>query len=215
MSKKICIILKVVVILNLLIYLVNREWTATFICLLNILLFFVSDYIQKKIYFSDFFLLLIYIFLIVSLLGGEVYYLYHKIWFLDIFLHTLSSFIASGLFLFLFKHLGCYLKRCVLILCIFSFAMMIAALWEITEFSIDRIFDIDMQKDTIVGEINSVLLSDDGKRVINKKINSMCIGEYSVDGYLDIGLYDTMEDMICAVGGSILFIITNKKRLLI
>ena len=34
-------------------------------------------------------------------------------------------------------------------------------------------------------------------------------------GYIDIGLYDTIEDMICALIGAILFIITisiNKKK---
>lgn len=212
MLKKLFLIFKVVVIVNLLICLVNGKWTATFICLFNLILFFIDDYVQKKLFYSDFFKLLIYLFLIVSLLGGEVYYLYSKIWYLDIFLHVLSSFIVSGLFLCLFKTLVCYVKSYNLIVCIFSFAMMVAAMWEIAEFSIDRVFNVDMQKDTVVSEINSVLLSNDGKTIINKKINSMRIGEYNVDGYLDIGLYDTISDMICAVVGSIIFIIMYKLK---
>lgn len=210
MLNKLFVIFKVVVILNLLFCLVNGELTATFICLFNFVLFIIADYIQRKVKYSNFFKLLIYIFLIVSLIGGEVYFLYSKIWFLDIILHTLSSFIVSGLFLYLFKFVGCYVNKIFLIICIFSFAMMIAAMWEITEFSIDRIFNIDMQKDTVVNEINSVLLSNDGKSVINRKINTMNIGGYIINGYLDIGLYDTIGDMICAVVGSIIFIIIYK-----
>ena len=90
--------------------------------------------------------------------------------------------------------------------------MMVAALWEITEFTIDRVFNIDMQKDTIIGEINSTLLSSDGKSVVKKKINNMKIGDTVVNGYIDIGLYDTIEDMICATLGSIVFIISGKLR---
>ena len=41
----------------------------------------------------------------------------------------------------------------------------------------------------------------------------MKIGNTIIDGYLDIGLYDTIEDMICAVVGSILFIIIYKVNL--
>lgn len=212
MLKKIFVILKVVVILNLLICLVNREWTATFICLFNFILLFIADYVQKKLGYSDFYQLLIYIFLIVSLVGGEVYYLYSKIWFLDIILHTLSSFIVSFLFIYIFRLFRGNVNKIMLIICIFSFAMMIAALWEITEFSIDRLFDTDMQKDTVISEVNSVLLSSDGKTVVKKRINSMTIGNYTIDGYLDIGLYDTVEDMICAVVGSLLFIVIYKVK---
>ena len=32
-------------------------------------------------------------------------------------------------------------------------------------------------------------------------------------GYLDIGLYDTIGDMICTVVGSFIFIVIMKKRL--
>lgn len=215
MYKKIFLLFKVVVILNLLLCLVRREWIATFICLFNFALFFIADYLQSKIYYNHFIKVLIYIFLIFSLVGGEVYYLYNKIWYFDIFLHTLSSFIVSGLFLYLCKFLGFYGNKILLILCIFSFAMMVAALWEITEFSIDRIFGTDMQKDTIVTDIDSVLLSSDGISVVNKKISRMSIGDYSIDGYLDIGLYDTIGDMMCAIAGSMIYIIFSKKKLLI
>lgn len=94
---------------------------------------------------------------------------------------------------------------------IFSFAMMVAVLWEITEFSIDRVFNSDMQKDTIVTEINSTLLSSDGT-VVKKKVESMKFGDITIYGYIDIGLYDTIEDMMCAVFGSLLFIILGRVK---
>lgn len=210
MFDKIFCMFKLVVILNLFLCLINMEWTAIFVCIFNFLLFYVADLFKEKLNYGDFFQLLVYLFLISSLLGGEVYFLYAKVWYFDIILHILSSFLVSGLCFYSVKFFKSSICSEILIIFIFSFAMMVAALWEITEFSLDRLFGIDMQKDTIITEINSVLLSEDGKTVINKKISSMNIGEYTVKGYIDIGLYDTIDDMVCAILGSFLFIVVRK-----
>ena len=100
MFKKLFIILKVVVILNLLSCLINREWTATFVCLLTYLFLVVSDFIQKKLKYGNVFKLLIYLFLILSLVGGEVYYLYVMIGYFDVIMHIFSSLVFSDLFLY-------------------------------------------------------------------------------------------------------------------
>ena len=212
MLKKIFVVFKVVVILNLLICLIMREWAATFICLFNFILFLLVDFFQNKIKYGDFFKLLIYVFLFLSLIGGEVYLLYIKFKYFDTFLHTFSSFIVSGLFYYICIFLKNKFNKYLFIVCIFSFAIMIAALWELTEFSIDRILNVDTQKDTVINEINSYYLSDDGKEIGNVKISNMVVGDYSFNGYLDIGLYDTIDDMFCAVIGSILFIIWGKLK---
>ena len=91
--------------------------------------------------------------------------------------------------------------------------MMVAGLWEITEFSIDMVLDKDMQKDTIINEVNSILLSNDGNSIIKVKVNSMSFGDVVIDGYLDIGLYDTIEDMICAMFGSIIYLVLDRRRI--
>ena len=88
--------------------------------------------------------------------------------------------------------------------------MMTAAMWELTEFAIDRIFNVDMQKDTVINDINSVMLTSDGMEVGHVKVNNMRLGNSVFDGYLDIGLYDTMYDIICAGIGSIILIIIYK-----
>ena len=210
MFKKLFIILKVVVILNLLSCLINREWTATFVCLLTYLFLVVSDFIQKKLKYGNVFKLLIYLFLILSLVGGEVYYLYVMIGYFDVIMHIFSSFIISGLVLYLIKYYKCNICNKLIVLFIFSAAMMTAVMWELTEFSIDRIFNVDMQKDTIINEVNSVMLTSDGKDVGHVKIDRMRLGNSVFDGYLDIGLYDTMYDIVCAGIGSIILIITYR-----
>lgn len=207
MLKKIFIILKVVVILNLLYTLINREWTATFVCLLTIIFLFISDFFKKKLFYGDVFKLLIYIFLIFSLVGGEVYYLYVRISYFDVIMHIFSSFIISGLVFYLIKYYKCNICNKLITLFVFSVAMMTAAMWELTEFSIDRIFNVDMQKDTVINEINSVMLISDGRGVGHVMVDKMRLGNSIFEGYLDIGLYDTMYDIVCAGIGSIILII--------
>ena len=207
MLKKIFIILKVVVILNLLYTLINLEWTATFVCLLTIIFLFISDFIKRKLCYGDVFKLLIYIFLIFSLVGGEVYYLYVRISYFDVIMHIFSSFIISGLVFYLIKYYKCNICNKLITLFVFSVAMMTAAMWELTEFSIDRIFNVDMQKDTVINEVNSVMLTSDGRGVGHVMVDKMRLGNIVFEGYLDIGLYDTMYDIVCAGIGSIILII--------
>lgn len=94
---------------------------------------------------------------------------------------------------------------------IFSFAMMIESIWEIFEFSMDRLVGSDMQKDTIVEKINSTYLGS-GIRINSVVVNDIDFMD-RFGGYIDIGLYDTIFDMMCTVMGSFIFIITMKKRL--
>ena len=69
---------------------------------------------------------------------------------------------------------------------------------------------MDMQKDAIITEITSVKLNEEGKNKPETiKINSLEVnGEDYMEkygGYIDIGLNDTMEDLIVNFIGAIVF----------
>ena len=59
---------------------------------------------------------------------------------------------------------------------------------------------MDMQKDTIVHTISSVMLDPTNKNIpiTIDGITSVAVNgkDLGFDGYLDIGLYDTMEDLL-------------------
>ena len=174
---------------------------------------------QKKLKYSDALSLLIYLFIISGIILGNIYSFFTKVWYFDIILHVLSSFIIGALSIYVLKYLTPKINKKLLIVFAFIFCMAIASLWEIGEFTIDRIFSQDMQKDTVVSEITSTMFSNDNNtpstRIItNVKVNNTDFMK-KYGGYIDIGLYDTIEDMICALIGAILFIITisiNKKK---
>ena len=92
--------------------------------------------------------------------------------------------------------------------------MTIGVLWEFCEFTADRYFNLDMQKDRIVEKISSVQLNEENKNdpVIIDNIDKTEI--YSDNnqkmttiegGYLDIGIIDTMKDLIVNFIGAIVF----------
>ena len=88
--------------------------------------------------------------------------------------------------------------------------MTVGVLWEFFEFTCDQVMHTDMQKDYVVHEINSVSLNPDGLNTpIHVPIESVIVnGEdwtEKLDGYLDIGLIDTMKDLQVNCIGAIAF----------
>ena len=84
--------------------------------------------------------------------------------------------------------------------------MTIGVLWEFFEYGVDKVMKYDMQKDNIINNISSVALNEKGENipVIIDNIENTTIyyqenstqKEEHINGYLDIGLNDTMEDLL-------------------
>ena len=92
--------------------------------------------------------------------------------------------------------------------------MTIGVLWEFFEFSADKYFGLDMQKDTIVREINTVELDlTRSNKVVKVKDIADTIIVHSdgqqealgLGGYLDIGIIDTMKDLFVNFIGAVVF----------
>lgn len=91
----------------------------------------------------------------------------------------------------------------------FCFSMTVGVLWEFFEFGMDRLFQLDMQKDTVVQSITSVMLdpTNSNTPITIDGIHSVAVNgnDLGFDGYLDIGLYDTMEDLFVNFIGAVAF----------
>ena len=72
----------------------------------------------------------------------------------------------------------------------------------------DNLFHKDMQKDTVIQQITSVALDPTNRNIpitisnIQDVVNGESLG---LGGYLDIGLYDTMGDLIVNLIGAVVF----------
>ena len=89
-----------------------------------------------------------------------------------------------------------------------AFSVLIAVLWEVVEYSADKIWSFDMQKDTYVSEIHSFLLGNQSGEVVSiENIDTVVVNGQELPGYVDVGLNDTMCDLIMSLAGSLLFCI--------
>lgn len=209
--KKINLLYLIVVMFYLISGLIKWDMTTIFACVLSLILMFITNVIGKKLGFGNGIKILIYIFILGTEVLGEIYHFYVDVWWFDIVMHTYFAFIVSYAGLYLIRYFKIKGSIYFVILFIFSLAMMTESVWEIFEFSMDRVIGTDMQKDTIIRNINSTYLSESiyVDKVMVNGIDFM--DRYG--GYLDIGLYDTIGDMICTVVGSFMFIVIMKKRL--
>ena len=98
----------------------------------------------------------------------------------------------------------------------FCFSMTIGVLWEFFEYGMDKSFNTDMQKDKMLSQISTVELNSEKKNVPVKIENieyTKIVGtmndekkEITINnGYLDIGLNDTMGDLIVNFIGAVIF----------
>ena len=91
----------------------------------------------------------------------------------------------------------------------FCFSMTIGVIWEFFEFGMDTLIGYDMQKDTVLHTIRSVTLDPAGRNVpyVIKGITETAVNgqELGLGGYLDIGLIDTMQDLIVNFIGAAVF----------
>ncbi len=87
------------------------------------------------------------------------------------------------------------------------FSVTLSALWEFTEYAVDVTLALDMQTDTVVTSISSYnLTSDPEVRTSIEGINEVVVNgsPLGLGGYLDIGLHDTMADMIVETLGAVI-----------
>ena len=83
------------------------------------------------------------------------------------------------------------------------FSMAIAVLWEFCEFGADIFLGMDMQDDTVVYSLTSYLLGNTlGVTGSIENIQSVVVNGVALPGYIDIGLIDSMLDMLLETLGA-------------
>ena len=80
-----------------------------------------------------------------------------------------------------------------------GFSALIALGWELVAYGCDSLFGMDMQKDCYVESIHSYLLEEETGQIMTvDDIDRVVVNghQFSQGGYLDIGLNDTMQDLL-------------------
>ena len=187
-----------------------------FLGILTLILFMVPQFIDKKLGVTIPVGLetVILIFIFSAEILGEINAFYVKIPVWDTILHTTNGFLMAAIgfaLIDLFNRSDRFsIKMSPYFVAFFAFcfSMTVGVLWEFFEFSMDQFFGLDMQKDWIVTAINSVKLNPTGANVpIHVDVQSVVINgeQWNLGGYLDIGLIDTMKDLIVNFIGAVVF----------
>lgn len=209
--------LRILVILVMVLQIFNRNFENVFLCILTLFLLIVPSFVQVefRIELPTTLEIIILLFIFSAEILGEIRSFYILIPGWDTILHTLNGFLAAAIGFSLVDLLNrsekyeFKLSPAFVALVAFCFSMTIGVIWEFFEFGMDTFFHMDMQKDTIITSIHSVLLNPDSKNVpvdIENIKNVMINGkDLGVSGYLDIGLIDTMKDLFVNFIGAVVF----------
>ncbi|WP_409968126.1 hypothetical protein RFF05_16620 [Bengtsoniella intestinalis] len=193
------------------------NYESVFFCALTILLLYVPSWVQvrMKMELPPALEITILCFIFAAEILGEVHAFYIRIQGWDTMLHTLNGFLAAAVGFSLVvilnddERLTFDLSPVFMALFAFCFSMTVGVLWEFFEFGMDCFFRTDMQKDTVLNAIYTVTLDPTAtnKVVAMPNIQEVFINgeDLGVGGYLDIGLYDTMKDMIVNFIGAAVF----------
>ena len=162
----------------------------------------------------------VYIFALAYAVGpmlGHCWKLYYTVPVWDKLLHICGGvmFAILGAYFFdlLVKEKVHPAARTIFALC---FSIAIAVLWEFVEFGADRFLDMDMQDDMLVTHLTSYLLGEGvGVTGSIENIQSVVVNGIRLPGYIDIGLTDSMLDMMLESAGALitcLLILFDKGR---
>ena len=213
---KIQMVLTLIVVFSVIRQFFLGNYHNMFLGILTLILFMVPQFLDKKLSVTIPVGLetVILIFIFSAEILGEINAFYVKIPIWDSILHTTNGFLMAAIGFALIdlfnrsEKFSIKMSPYFVAFFAFCFSMTVGVLWEFFEFSMDQFFGLDMQKDWIVTAINSVKLNPIGANVpIHVDVQSVVINgeQWNLGGYLDIGLIDTMKDLIVNFIGAVIF----------
>lgn len=215
------VVLRFIVILILIRCILRGDIESAFVCVLVLVIYLLPQFVENKLNIDipTALEVIIFVFVFAAEILGELqsYFIKYSNW--DTILHTSSGFLCAAVGFSLVDLLNrsdnvkVQLSPGYLAITAFCFSMTIGILWEFIELSADKLFLLDMQKDTIVNQISSVSLDPTNSNIpiTVKDIQDVILvtgsGEVplGLGGFLDIGLYDTMEDLFVNFIGAAVF----------
>ena len=211
------VVLRFIVILILIRCILRADIESAFVCVLVLVIYTLPLLVETRldIEIPSALEVIIFVFVFAAEIMGELqaYFIKYSNW--DTMLHTSAGFLLAAVGFSLVDLLNrsdrvkFELSPLYLAIVSFCFSMTIGVIWEFFEFGMDQLFGFDMQKDAIVHSISSVMLDPTHTNhairindITQVTVNGQDLG---LGGYLDIGLIDTMEDLVVNFIGAVVF----------
>lgn len=198
----------------------TQQWERFFTCLLTLILFVAPSFAERKLHIKlpTALEITVLVFIFCAEVLGEIACFYIKYPFWDTMLHTVNGFLFAAFGFCLVDLLNenrsakFHLSPSFLAVVAFCFSMTIGIFWEFFEYSMDHLFALDMQKDTLITAFHSVTLDETRQNIpvavqnITRTVIETADGtQYIINGYLDIGLTDTLKDLFVNFIGAAVF----------
>lgn len=214
------VILRFLIILSMIrqIFLGNIE--NALLCVLSICLLLLPLIIEKrfKVDLPVTLEICILLFIFSAEILGEINNFYGIFKDFDTILHTINGFLCAAvgfsLVYLLNENIESFnLSPVFVALVAFCFSMTVGVAWEFFECGMDIFVGTDMQKDTYIDTVKSVSLNKEkeNKVVVVDDIEQTVLYDKEhnivsrIDNYLDIGLLDTMEDLLVNFIGAVVY----------
>ena len=216
------LVLRGLVIFSLVRAALRGNFESVFLCGLTLGLLILPSILTRrlKIELPTTLEIIILLFIFAAEILGEINSFYIRVPNWDTMLHTLNGFLCAAVGFALVDMLNrsdrfsFKLSPAYLAIVAFCFSMTVGVLWEFFEYFGDVFLGFDMQKDTILHAVRTVELDPtrSNKVVAIKDIADVIIvhgdgtqRSLSLGGYLDVGLNDTMKDLIVNFIGAVVF----------
>lgn len=216
------LILRLLVLITMALQFLGGHFQNVFVCILTLVLLMLPSLIERKIRVElpDALQIIIMLFVFAAEILGEIREFYVLVPHWDTVLHTINGFLFAAIGFSIVnilnenKRVSMTLSPAYMAVAAFCFSMTIGVLWEFFEWGMDCIFATDMQKDVVLQSISSVALHPDGRNipVALEDISDMALifadgtqQTLHLGGYLDMGLQDTMKDLLVNLIGAIVF----------
>ena len=215
------LLLRVSVIAVMIAQFFNKNFENMFLCGLTLILLLLPTVLERELHIElpNTLEVIIMLFIYAAEILGEIQSFYTTFQGWDTMLHTLNGFLCAAIGFSLVdlfnrnERFSLSLSPAFMAVVAFCFSMTIGVLWEFFECTMDQLFLLDMQKDTVVHSIGSVMLDPTGGQtptVIQGITDVILVTEQGniplgLGGYLDIGLLDTMKDLAVNFVGAVVF----------
>ena len=216
------VILRTIVILVLIRSIWIGRYDNAIVCVYVLVLYMLPQFVENRmnIEIPSVLEIIIFVFVFLAEVLGEIQAYFLKVSFWDTMLHTTAGFLLAAVGFSLVNLLNrneknkFQLSPAYLALVAFCFSMTMGVLWEFFEYGADRLLLLDMQKDTVLSQISTVDLDPtlsntpvviSGIEDVVLQLSDGSTYALGLGGYLDIGIYDTMADLFVNFVGAVVF----------
>ena len=216
------VVLRAMIIFVMVRSLLRQEYQSMALCGLSLFLMILPSIVSRrlKVVLPSTLEIIILLFIFAAEVLGEINSFYMRVPHWDTMLHTINGFLCAAIGFCLVdmmnreERFSFKLSPLYLAIVSFCFSMTVGVIWEFFEFGADQLLGLDMQKDAVIHAIDSVMLDPTRTNTVihvRDIVETIVVHSdgtqeaLNIGGYLDVGIIDTMKDLLVNFVGALVF----------